>query len=152
MFAKGRGGVARDTVRAVELLRLSGFNEDLLSELGADKGSPEELARLERVRLARYDKARRGGGGRTPAQLVSIALAGGAEWDRLANELAAAAAQCDSDDGAAEEGDGQVQVAPVARPPPRRVEAPAERDDVVVGCFACFRLLAVGATPPPKPR
>jgi hypothetical protein len=134
MLETGQGGVARDAGRAVELYRLAlatmlGKNGPVyqrcvegLGRLGADGGSGAERARLERARLARYDAARRGGGGRTPKQLADLAIAGGPAWDRLEEELAAAAARCDEDDADA----GRAVEVPVEVPVERRVEVPVE--------------------------
>ena len=105
MLEEGWGGVERDAGRAVELYQLallklekSGltFQDAMagLQRLGAVAASDGEAARLARV-----DAARRGG--RTPARLVAVAVAGGPDWDRLAQELAAAAESCDDSDVAA---------------------------------------------------
>ncbi len=143
MLETGEGGVARDAVRAVVLYRLAlttiaqgtKAREDCvwgLSRLGAGKGSGAELARLERARLARYDAARCGGGGRTPKQLVALAIAGGPEWDRLASAVAAAATAAAGDsDGAGRGCSGGAEAESCAAseriPVERTVAVPAER-------------------------
>ena len=107
MLEEGGGGVERDAGRAVELYRLvllkhkkayyAQYCEAGLGRLGAGRGSDEEAARLEAARLARLDAARRGG--RTPAGLVALAVAGGPEWDRLAAELVAAGREAGLESG-----------------------------------------------------
>ena len=110
MLEKGEG-VEKDAGRAVELYRLAllklpGISSDGLNflqrtyvtnnkkcveglrRLGVERGTDREAARLEAARLARLDAARRGG--RTPALRMSLAIAGGPKWDRLAAELASA--------------------------------------------------------------
>ena len=115
---RGDGGLQRDAAAAARMYSLA---EDGLGSWIAGDGRaavrcaadllgvwtwerqgtvwPVEAARREAVRIARLGASRRGGG-RTPAEQVALAVAGGPEWEIFTAAVAAAGDEAgrDSDD------------------------------------------------------